>query len=398
MRAVRILLVFAAMILERIPMLICMAILLVGVMAVGAQGAEYAFSLIADTSGEIGTFRIGPTPVDNFGNVAFRADLDNGIEGVFKGNGGSLTTIALNEGQFAGYHFANHPLMNSVGTVAFGGNGVFVSDGETVVTIAEVGPVFRSIAFTGQINNAGQVTFAATAQTGIMGTYVGSGGPPTLVADPTGQFMDFNGNSTINDGGAVAFRAALDNGILGTFLSSEGTITTIAEERDPFVFVDTGVINSNNSVAFRARLTAGGEGIFVWSNGTIEQFIDTSGPFRSTSPVKLTDAGQVIFAATFDSGGSAFFVGPDPIRDRIIGTGDSFGGSTIDLVFGGGVNDYGTIATGAVLADGRVVVIRADPISEPAGLVLLVAGLATVCILRRRIENYPVAAAKNSGT
>src|SRR5687768_8829035 len=123
--------------------LVSAVIVLVGLPAAVSHADEYTFTLIADTSGEIATFRFGLTNLDNFGNVAFRADLDNGVEGVFKGNGGPLTTIALNQGRFAGYHFENFAQMNSVGTVAFGGNGdeseegIFTSDGGSITTIAE---------------------------------------------------------------------------------------------------------------------------------------------------------------------------------------------------------------------------------------------------------------------
>ena len=86
--------------------------------------AEYTFTLVADTAGPFSNFYFPSPSLSAAGTVAFAANLDSGRLGIFAGNGGSVTTIALAalpNGSFG------YPSINKAGTVAFSstqGNGV----------------------------------------------------------------------------------------------------------------------------------------------------------------------------------------------------------------------------------------------------------------------------------
>ena len=97
-------------------------------------------SSIADTRDLFGGFS-STVPVNSSGSVAFFSGLKDRGVGIFTGNGGSITTIAI-----AG---SSNPLtfgfsgiaLNDMGTVAFpsgvkgGGVGVFTGNGRSITTI-----------------------------------------------------------------------------------------------------------------------------------------------------------------------------------------------------------------------------------------------------------------------
>ncbi len=88
------------------------------------------------------------TPITTTGALGFRAELDAGGHGLFRSDGTTTTTIALDSGPI--YSYLQPPSMNSAGTLGFmasldgGGEGLFTSDGTTTTTIALTsGPIFK---------------------------------------------------------------------------------------------------------------------------------------------------------------------------------------------------------------------------------------------------------------
>src|SRR5262249_56847714 len=117
-------------------------------------------------------------------------------------------------------------------------------------------------------------------------------------------------------------------------------------------------------------------GICAGSGGRVTAIAAAGGPFSDVGSLpSLNDAGTVAFFAILAGGGSGIFTGPDPVADRVIGIGDPLLGSTVVALnfVPEGLNDSGQLAFGAGLADGRQVVVRADPVAipEPSGVVLL---------------------------
>ncbi len=324
-----------------------------------------------------------PPSINAEGTVAFEALLRTRVEGVFTGNGGPLTTIATNAppspisqfgpGQFAG------PSINAEGTVAFrgvlsgGGFGIFASNGGSLSPIADTSGSFSSLQGTA-INSLGAVAFGADLRIGGSLILTGSGGPLTTIAEISG----LSGGTSINDRGTVAFATNPTTPGAGLFSGNGGPLTTIvALNQSDLSQVTNHSINNNGSVAFEASLQAGGTAIFKGSGGPIITIADSRGPFSFLFGPSTNDEGTVAFLAGLDAGGAGIFIGPDVEADKVIATGDRLFGSPVSFFeFGGGqsLNNTGQITFRAGLSDGRVVLVRADPVPEPSSLILFALG------------------------
>jgi hypothetical protein len=113
--------------------------------------------------------------------------------------------------------------------------------------------------------------------------------------------------------------------------------------------------------------------IVTGNGGPLTTVADTRGEFASFGfrPPSLNNEGDVAFHATLDDGTSGIFVGSDPVADRVLATGDTLDGSTVQnesLVFcEEGLSDSGELAFVAQLEDPnspegfRMAVFRATP-------------------------------------
>jgi hypothetical protein len=113
----------------------------------------------------------GPTDLNGSGRVAFVAGLTGGGQGVFTGDGGSVTTIAASGAAFAA--FGEFVSINTAGGVTFaatlagGGQGVFTGSDPVLNKVirtgdALLGSTVLTVAMApGAINDLGQVAFTA---------------------------------------------------------------------------------------------------------------------------------------------------------------------------------------------------------------------------------------------
>jgi len=121
-------------------------------------------------------------------------------------------------------------------------------------------------------------------------------------------------------------------------------------------------MNSGGQVAWLARLDSGAQAVFLGNMQIVAGATDIGDFFDA---VALNDAGQLAFLREqFTTPNvKGIYTGPDAVADKVIATGDSlFGSRVTDLAFDrDGLNNAGQIAFAATLADGRTVVVRADP-------------------------------------
>jgi hypothetical protein len=373
--------------------LVVVLALLLGLPAVGRAGpVSYTFTSIAETGGLISGLSFTPT-ISGDGTVAFLALVSPGPIGIFAGTGGPLTTIAA-PSPFGGGGFGVPPFSNVAGTVVFYATapsgvpfGIFTGNGGPLTPLYN-SSAFRALGTAPTLNSAGTAAFVADPGAGApSGVFTGNGGPVTAIADSL-TFFNFRISPLVNDAGTVVFVAQeVAGGATGVFTGAGGPVTTVAVTGTRFSAIDQyPSMNDSGVVAFSGGLAAGGEGVFTAGGGGIATVADTSGAFSGFAGFSLgsgpsiNNAGTVAFFATLDAGGSGIFTGSDPTADAVIRTGDAlFGAPVTALDFFRGLNDAGQMAFIAELADGRQVVVRADPaqvgaVPGPSALALLAIG------------------------
>jgi hypothetical protein len=345
--------------------------------------SSYTFSLIADTS--TGPFAsLGRSPaLNNAGTVAFAGAILGEQTCLATGSGGPLTPIACDEHGNLGLGTAM--AINDTGTVAYLRTDlefsyISISDGVTqrdlYSTIGNRAARFGAPS----LNASGTVAFVTTQFGGVASSIVaGNAGPLTTIADTNGPFSAFGPYPSMNGRGQVAFVAAAEPWGGGLFVGDGTSLTTIADTSYQFGgFGPAPSINNVGMVAFYAipDPTERGSGIFLAGGGLLSTVAETNGSFADFGPaVALGDVddlgrgGRVAFVADLWAGGTGIFTGSDPQADRVIATGDPLFDSTVASLgfFHQGINEGGQIAFFAQLADGRQVIVRADPENFGAG-------------------------------
>jgi hypothetical protein len=348
---------------------------LVAVEVKSAYAGTFTFTKIAETDNK-NFFDVGGGTINDNGTVAFGAITPSGA-GIFTGNGGAISPVVGPDPRYA----FNGVAINNSGTVGFGNiasepqEGLFISNGETVITVATSSDgLFTTNLSANAFNNNNTLVFTLFNGFDSPVIVTGSGGSLTTVVDTSGQFRFFSQPPAINDNNVVAFTASLKDGRQGLFTIQNGLITTIADDTNLFSggFSDIS-INNRNAVAFNASLDSGEEGVFIGNGETITTVANTSSSFSRFTRPTINDNNQVAFNATLGNGAAnafadGIFTGSDPIADKVIGIGDSLlDGTVTNLFFDGGLNNLGQISFFATITDSnnisRNVVFRADPVS-----------------------------------
>ncbi|MEO7119363.1 MAG: hypothetical protein ABIZ34_10370, partial [Candidatus Limnocylindrales bacterium] len=242
-----------------------------------------------------------------------------------------------------------------------GGRGVVVvRDGEASVVAPRAGPLGPTI------NRAAAVAFRAELESGAAAVCAWALGAVAVVAESTGRYAGFQGLPVINGRGDVCFRADLAAGGHGIHVANGVTTVAVVETGDDFS--DLGrfpFLGEDGTVAFCGTRRDGGPAVLVASEGTVNAVIDTRGAFEDFRGVLMDGTGRVVFYATPRGGQLGVFSGPDPIADRVVGLGTPLFGSPVDdfVLNPVSINAAGRIAIRAKLADGRHVIVRADPTS-----------------------------------
>jgi len=158
----------------------------------GASGAPP--TTIADSNGTFSLFAPG-ADISDSGKVVFAGRLDNGLDGVFVGDGTSASVFADDTGPFSKFSV---PAINDLDQVAFraildaGGVGIFVGPDPIADKVIQSGdPLFGSTVTTlttvsglslvrGGFNNSRQLAFTYTLANGVNGIAIA-----TVVPEPS---------------------------------------------------------------------------------------------------------------------------------------------------------------------------------------------------------------------
>jgi hypothetical protein len=375
--------------------------IVLGAMLSDAQAqtaTQYTFTKVADSVEDgFDPNSFGCAAINTRGDIAFKAgrlapDGFNTIHGIYRVNAdGTLTTIAEDQKRFQTIGF--NPSINDSGQVSFaarldGGKeddteAILRGDGKKLTTIASTADEFAFFGFDTSINNSGEVAFAAELDNGDEGLFSGSGdkksGITTHYLTSTSQFDGSDSRPSINDAGDIAFVESIDFA-RGIFVGQEREFDAIVspDPSDPSIGYGSPILNNFGAVAFQktsfdeTSQVSVEEIVKIDADGTLTVVADTRGEFAffGFRPSSLNNDGEVAFHATLDDfSTSGIFVGSDPVADRVIATGDTLDGLTVqNLVFcEEGLSDSGELAFVATLEDPtspdgfRVAVFRATP-------------------------------------
>ena len=144
-------------------------------------------------------------------------------------------------------------------------------------------------------------------------------------------------------------------------ISNAGPPGDFGTFRGPIPFYgESAAINDQGAIAFEGFSgQPGAFAIFRLDGDKVTTIAETTtGTFSDLgSEPALNNRGSVAFLGTLASGVQGIYTGPDPVRDKVIQVGDPLDGTTVaDLTRAlghSGLNDSGSIAFVATLADGR---------------------------------------------
>jgi hypothetical protein len=390
---------------------VSLSVLLVGGQA---EAASFTFTKVAESTDSF--FPLSAPALNNNGTVAFVAALEYFShqdflsvthQGLFTITDGTLTQIA---DTYSSFHTFETFAINDSGTVAFGAEsderiqGIFTSSGGVITPIISANEPFSSELNGLDLNESGTIVFYRDSgfyfSSGIpAGIYTSLNGTlsPLLTVFEFGPFFGIPPYPTINDSGTVAFQA-----VDSIYTTNGGTAISVIDPTS-FISLDSFVsINNSGTVVFAGDFTteAGNVytargGVFTARDGSLTT-IATTDTFLDFYSVAINDRGTVVFSAEIGGGiggGIGLFTGSDPITDKVIAVGDEFFGSTISYLsfYREGLNNSDQIAFYAQLANGTSGIYLAErrsepqPVPEPSSVlsILSVVGLGA-CFQRKR--------------
>jgi hypothetical protein len=327
-------------------------------------------------------------PINNGGIVAF-----HGLGGIQTGNGGALQNITspFPVGFIGAFAY------NDAGQVAFAarhftngmpdGDGLYVSDGVTLTTIADYTDGLLDSGWYPDINASGTVVFTSKTQSGPPTIYTGDGGAITPIIDTTGPLQSIWLQKSINDSGVILFGGTLDSNVHGVFTYDAGVVTTIADSTESYYSFAGAQMNNAGTVVFRAYLDAlGAQGVYLSKAGVVTPLADTSGPFDFISDPIINDNEEFVTIARLDGGAFGLYAGFDPVTDKVIVRGDALFGSTITSINSYDINNAGQISFGYTLANGLGGVAIATPVPEPTTAILAISCIAFFATAQRTVR------------
>jgi hypothetical protein len=333
---------------------------------------ERAFVLteVACTDARFADFAPYVPAIDDAGRVGFQAALRAGGSGVFVAAEGRIEQLAAApQADLAA--FISHPDFNSAGEGC-----VYAQrrDGRTALCRLRAGQAegvaegsdgpLRGVGPLGPtIDEDGVVGFRATT---TAGSAVGKceGGQVQVVAEAGGRFVDFRGLPIATRRGLVFLADLVGGGQELCRHTRAAGLTVLADTRGEFAeFGNFPAANEAGVVVCAARRKQRGEGIFVLGEPDGPREVVGGPAFASYRGALISESGRVVFFATPVGGALGIYRGPDSREHRVLGIGDAWAGSTVVEFALNPVssNARGQLAIRVRLADGRGLLLRADP-------------------------------------
>jgi hypothetical protein len=258
--------------------------------------------------------------INNLDAVAFYANRQDGVHGVFTWQNG-ITTLAYDDSQlpFPYYFEANAPVVNDSGTVAFtaqpgsapfGYNVIFTmpAGGTPTLAAAPASPYQGGSLFA--MNNVGQLVFQSSTAVPCpctTGLFIGTGSAVRLIADSTTFStlgFEYGQPVNLNDSGEVTF-SGVSAGGAGSWINN-GISNSLVSPSNSMAINNVGVILASATIQSLITIASGSTNPVVDSNNPV--FTKT---VSSIYPLAINDSGQVLFSVGYADGTGSYFRG-DP--------------------------------------------------------------------------------------
>jgi hypothetical protein len=252
---------------------------------------------IVTNSGPLETFPLMPR-IDSSGIVFFAAGLDTGAVGIFRHNGGTMTTIADSSGTFDTSF--GRPSINDAGMVAFsanldsGGDGIFIYKDETVTNFVNSSGSFAP-GFGVSINSLGKVAFTAQLDSNMtfdLGIYTGPNPIFDRVIEPGnalfGSTLVTVGEAKINDNGQIAFTYGLADGRQGIAVAEPGNV---------IYWDDPSGGSFNDAMNWNPARVPGVDDIAIFDTGAEEQYVVTFPQDNDNEQIVVRDKVKLDFTS-----------------------------------------------------------------------------------------------------
>lgn len=306
----------------------------------------------------------------NDGRVYFQATLANegAAIGVVDGEGGPLKLV-LETPRSKLRTIVSHPAVSEDGSVTFyaedgsGDRGAYVVRSSLLERIVGSDGPIRDVGPLGPTTNAqGAMAFRA-GSLDRQSVFVASDKTVARIDDTQGEIAAFQGLPVVTDDETVVYRADLRSGHEAIYASRNGARRLVVDTRGRCRSLGRfPSANRAGRIVFCADLDDGSSAVFVDEGEPIPLVSSTSG-FESIRGALVDSAGRVVFLATPRSGRLAIFTGPHAVDDKVLGLGDALFGSIVTELATNPVsmNAAGQLAIRVLLADGRHLIVRADP-------------------------------------
>jgi uncharacterized repeat protein (TIGR01451 family) len=346
--------------------------------------ANYTYTQIAEVTPFTASWSNAKPAINDSGQIAVADFNASGQAFILRGSGGTPTrTPVANVTQVA---------INNSGLVAYSGktqefptytNGVFTLSGNTTALIAGNNSSQQFLNFYEvDVNDSGRVAFYASAftpafQGRAIFTALNGDAPnnPTVAVDLNSYFdsgapgggggLNPNGRVFINSAGSLAFSlsSSIQNNS-GIYVADASGVEQVVNSSPPNLYAEG--FNDAGTIAYQRRF---GDVVTQTSDGQTH-LIFAAASVNDLRGISLNNSGQVAFG--LESGFSPLFQVPGARSialaslggpTKIIQDGDSLLGSSVSEVYyrNFALNDNGQVAFYAKLADGRTVLVRADP-------------------------------------